>query len=103
MPKLRVVESGICDVWRGFERSVERFWFLFVGRVRRGFCALGGVGLGTAGFAGALHCCPDFPMCVAEGVAALGCVVPRCLVVVSQDLFRDLCRIRIGRNWRGAQ
>ncbi len=80
MPKLRVVESGICDVWRGFERSVERFWFLFVGRVRRGFCALGGVGLGTAGFAGAPHCCPDFPMCVAEGVAALSvclCCSPR--------------------------
>ncbi len=25
MPKLRVVESGICDAWRGFGRGVERF------------------------------------------------------------------------------
>jgi len=39
MLKLRVVVSGICTMWRGFERGVERFWFLFVGRVRRGFCA----------------------------------------------------------------
>ncbi len=39
MLKLRVVESGICTMWRGFERGVERFLFLFVGRVRRGFCA----------------------------------------------------------------
>ncbi len=47
MPTLWVVGSGICDAWRGFGRWVERFWFLFVGRVRRGFCALGDVVLGA--------------------------------------------------------
>ncbi len=42
MPKLRVVESGICDTWRGFGRGVERF------------CEVGsnGFGLGDAGVLG---------------------------------------------------
>ncbi len=41
MPKLRVVELGICDAWRVFGRGVEPVidfgWVWFVGRVRRFF------------------------------------------------------------------
>jgi len=67
MPELRVVEAGICDGWRGFRRSVERV-----------------VGFGWArhfrGMVWFLRPLPYFPMCVAEGVAALGvclCCSPR--------------------------
>ena len=107
MPKLSVVESGICTVWRGFRRVVERFVGFGMGAGLggllvlvcgsglhprcRALCALGGRGIGSvAPRAGAgLNTAvrqppPDFVLIAGWHIRRRWLVIDRCWPIIDR-------------------